>query len=222
MPPKAAAKAPAAKSAPKAAAKPAEKKPEAAKPKASSATSASNGVHVKNWGKDGVDAAKTLFAGCGNVVDVKLRRGKYCLVWFDNSAAVKKAVDSFNGKELKGRQLSVAPAKSAPQADAHQNSTVVFAQPIFREATTRKQIFKLFSGAGKIAKLRTYRNNCAYVYFDSAAAAAKAIKDLNGTQFAGKPLTVKASTRSIEADKAREENRKLRIAVHAWKKTQKA
>ena len=220
MPPKAAAKAPA-KPAAKAAAKPAEKKAEA-KPKATSTTSASNGVHVKNWGKDGVDAAKTLFAGCGNVVDVKLRRGKYCLVWFDNSAAVKKAVDSFNGKELKGRTLGVAAAKSAPQSDKHQNSTVVFAQPIFREASTRKEIFKLFQGAGKILKLRTYRNNSAFVYFESASAAAKSVKDLNGQQFAGKALTVKPSTRSLEADKTREENRKLRIAVHAWKKTQKA
>ena len=217
MPPKTAAKA-AAKPAAKAAAKPAEKKAEV-KPKAASTTSASNGVHVKNWGKDGVDAAKALFAGCGNVVDCKLRRGKYCLVWFDNSAAVKKAIDSFNGKELKGKTLTVGAAKSAPHADKHQNSSVVFAQPIFREATTRKQIFKLFQGAGKIMKLRTYHNNSAFVYFDSSAAAAKAVKDLNNTQFASKTLTVSLSTRSMEKDKKVEEQNKQLIAVHAWKKS---
>ena len=232
MPPKAAAK-PAAKApakaapAPKAAAAkapakaaaPAPKAAAAAAPKAKAPTSNSNGVYVKNWGNGSVADAKAAFAKAGNVVDARIRRGKYALVWFDNSAAVKKAVDSFNNKEVCGSVVTVNAAKSGPKADKHEGSAVVFVQPIFRESTPRSEVFKLFSGYS-IKKLRTYRNNSAFVYFDSAATAQKAIKDKNGAEFKGKKLSVKASTRSMEEEKKRAAHSKLLIDIHHWKQAQ--
>ena len=216
MPPKTAKAAP--KPAAKAAAPPAkpaaEKKAEAKKAPAGS----SNGVYVKNWGGEGVDAVKSIFGNCGKVQQVQLRRNKYCLVFFDSAAAVKKAIDSFNNKEVRGRTLTVSAAKTAPKADKHSNSSVVLVSPIFRESTTRKQIFELFNGCGKIVKMRTYHQNNACVYFESAAAAQKATQK-NGSEFKGKNLSVNLSTRSLEADKKKQETTKLRIAVHDWKKS---
>mmetsp|Transcript_53654 Transcript_53654/g.61589 ORF Transcript_53654/g.61589 Transcript_53654/m.61589 type:complete len:240 (-) Transcript_53654:86-805(-) len=222
---KAAAKAPAPKAAaPVKAAAPAAKTaaPAAAAPKVEKkavAAGSSNGVYVKNWGQGSVADATAAFAAAGKVTRAQIRRGKYALVFFENAASVKKAVDSFNGKEVCGATVNVAPAKTSPKADSHDATSVVFVGPIFRESTTRKQIFDLFAGS-KIVKLRTYRQNYAYLYFDSAAAAQKAIKEKNGTEFKGKTLTVKASTRSLEAEKKRNEHNKTLIEVHNWKKQQ--
>ena len=215
----------AAKAAPKPAAKaaappakPAEKKAEAKK---APAAGNSNGVYVKNWGGESVDAAKTIFGACGKVQQVQLRRNKYCLVFFDSAAAAKMAIDSFNNKDVRGRTLQVLAAKTSPKVDKHANSAVVFVSPIFRESTTRKQIMGLFNGCGKIQKMRTTRQNSAFVYFDSAASAQKAAQK-NGTEFGGKKLAVSISTRSLEADKKTMEITKLRIAVHDWKKSTRA
>ncbi|CUG93364.1 RNA-binding protein, putative [Bodo saltans] len=232
MPPKAAAapaKAPAAKVAAKAApapkaAAPAAKAaaPAAAAPKkAAAATSNSNGVYVKNWGQGSVADATAAFSAAGKVSHVQIRRGKYALVFFENSAAVKKAVDSFNGKEVNGTTVIVTAAKTAPKTDKHDASSVVFVGPIFRENTTRKQLFEFFAGS-KIVKLRRYEHNYAYVYLDSAATAQKVIKEKNGATFHGKVLTVKPSTRSLEQEKARNEHSKQLIEIHAWKQSKAA
>lgn len=232
MPPKAAAapaKAPAAKVAAKAApapkaAAPAAKAaaPAAAAPKkAAAATSNSNGVYVKNWGQGSVADATAAFSAAGKVSHVQIRRGKYALVFFENSAAVKKAVDSFNGKEVNGTTVIVTAAKTAPKTDKHDASSVVFVGPIFRENTTRKQLFEFFAGS-KIVKLRRYEHNYAYVYLDSAATAQKVIKEKNGATFHGKVLTVKPSTRSLEQEKARNEHSKQLIEIHNWKQSKAA
>jgi RNA recognition motif-containing protein len=238
MPPKAAAapaKAPAAKAAAKAApapkaaapapkaAAPAAKAaaPAAAPKKAAAATSNSNGVYVKNWGQGSIADATAAFSAAGKVSHVQIRRGKYALVFFENSAAVKKAVDSFNGKEVNGTTVIVTAAKTAPKTDKHDASSVIFVGPIFRENTTRKQLFEFFAGS-KIVKLRRYEHNYAYVYLDSAATAQKIIKEKNGATFHGKVLTIKPSTRSLEQEKARNELSKQLIEIHAWKQTKAA
>jgi RNA recognition motif-containing protein len=214
MPPKAAPKpaakpaakaaAPAAKPAAKAAAAPAAKPaakqatqaaPAAkAAPKAAVQAGAGNGVYVKGLGPADVDAVKAIFAAAGNVVDVRLRRNKFAIVFFDNAAAVKKAVDTFNNKEVKGHTLSVAAAKAGPKVQ--KSTATVFIAPLFRQNTTRNQIRAIFEGCGKITKLRTYRTNFAYVTFENAAAAQKAIASKNGQTFRNKKLTVKQSTRA--------------------------
>jgi len=215
MPPKAAAPKPAAKAAApaaktaaktaapaaKPAAKPAGKAAPAAKPAAKAAAAApavkaaaGNGVYVRGLGDAGVDAVKAIFAPAGNVADVRLRRNKFAIVFFETTASVKKAIDSFNGKEVKGREVTVVSAKSAPKA-RRTTSATVFVSPLFRQNTTRAQIRGIFEGAGKIIKLRTYRSNYAFVTFDSAASAAKAIQAKNGATFRNKKLLVKASIR---------------------------
>ena len=217
MPPKAAPK-PAAK-ATKAPAKPADK-PAAAKPAAEKkpaakapAAGAGNGVYVKGLGDANVEAVTGIFAAAGDVSGVRLRRNKYALVWFANGASVKKAVDTFNNKELKGKTLSVAAAKSGPKADNKGASKVVFVAPIFRGNTTRDQAKALFAGCGKIAKLRTYRNNSAFVYFSSSAEAQKAVKDKDGQTFKNVKLRVKLSARSAERDAKRVAAGKARGSV---------
>lgn len=185
---KAAAKAPAAKTAAAPAAK-------AAAPKVAAPAGAGNGVYVKGLGDANVEAVKAIFSAAGNVTSVRLRRNKFALVFFETQAGVKKAVDAFNNKEVKGKTLTVSSAKAAQKSDAHVGTATVFVAPLFRQNTTRSQIRGIFAGAGKILKLRTYRGNYAFVTFDSTASAQKAISEKNGTTFRNKKLLVKASVR---------------------------
>ncbi|KPI88955.1 putative RNA binding protein [Leptomonas seymouri] len=232
MPAKAAPKSakPAAKAAPKPAAKPAAPKPaakapspkvaapaKAAAPKA--ASGASNGVYVKNWGTGSVADATGVFSAAGNVTKVQLRRHRYAIVFFDSSAAVKKAIDLFNEKEVLGQTVLVVPAKTSPKPDAHENSACVFVSPIFRQNTTKKQAMELFAGV-KVQRLRMYRQNFVYAYLDSAAAAKKFVEEKNGTEFRGHKLRVKLSARSLEKLQAREASSKVVMAAHRHHKEQ--
>ncbi|KEG11661.1 putative NRBD1 [Trypanosoma grayi] len=226
----AAAKAPAPKNDKKSAAKAAPKpaaaapKPAAAAPKAAAketkprATAGShNGVYVKNWGQGSVADAKAIFSSAGNIVSAQVRRRRYAIIFFENAAAVKKAIDLFNEKEVMGNVVTVVPAKTSPKPDPHENSSVVFISPIFRTSATDKQIRELFEGL-KVLRLRTYRNNYAYVYLDSPAAALKVVKERNGTEFRGKKLRVALSTRSLEKEKSRADRAKLLMDAHNFKK----
>lgn len=234
MPAKAAAKPaakPAAKAAPKPAAKAAAPKPAAkapapkaaaAAPKAAApkaAAGASNGVYVKNWGTGSVADATSVFAAAGNVTKVQLRRHRYAIVFFDNAAAVKKAIDLFNEKEVLGQTVLVFPAKTSPKADAHENSACVFVSPIFRPNTTKKQVMELFSGV-KVLRLRLYRQNFVYAYLDSAAAAKKFVEEKNGSEFRGHKVRVELSARSLEKLQARQEASKVVMAAHRHHKEQ--
>ncbi|RNE98870.1 putative NRBD1, partial [Trypanosoma rangeli] len=160
-----------------------------------------------------------IFSSAGNVVGVRVRRRRYAIVFFENVAAVKKAIDLFNEKEVMGSVVSVVPAKTTPKPDPHENSSVVFVSPIFRASTTKQQIRELFAGL-KVLRLRTYRNNYAYVYLDSPAAAQKVVKEKNGAEFRGKQLRVALSTRSLAKEKARAERAKLLMDAHKFNKKQ--
>ncbi|KAG5496136.1 hypothetical protein JKF63_02437 [Porcisia hertigi] len=209
--PKPAAKAPSPKAAaPKPAAKAA---PKAVAPAARPASGSSNGVYVKNWGTGSVADAKKVFQAAGNVSKVQLRRHRYALVFFDNAAAVKKAIDLFNEKEVLGQTVLVVPAKTSPKADAHENSSCVFISPIFRPSVTKEQVMGLFSGL-KVLRLRMYRQNFVYAYLDSPAAAKKFVEEKNGTEFRGHKLRVALSARSLEKLRSRQEVAKVLIAAH--------
>jgi len=197
-------------------------KPASPAPKAAAAKKGTSafGVYVKHWGQQGSEAVQALFASAGKILEVRLRRGRYALVFFDNAASVKKAIDSFNGKEINGRKLEVAQAKAALRGDNKADSKVVFVAPIFRQSTSDKQIRDIFGKAGKVTKLRTYRTNYAYVYFDTTAAAQKAVKELNKSTLNNKTLTVKLSSRSRETDKKKAAHAKRVIALLNWKKKQ--
>ncbi|WP_411025873.1 hypothetical protein, partial [Salmonella sp. s57402] len=104
-----------------------------------------------------VAEAIEIFKAAGAVQKAQIRRHRYALVFFDNAAAVKKAIDLFNEKEVLGQTVSVVPAKTSPKPDPHANSSCVFVSPIFRASTTKKQILTLFDGV-KVLRLRTYRS----------------------------------------------------------------
>ena len=218
MPAKAANKT-AAKPAAKAAAKPAA--PAKAAPKAAAA--AGNGVYVTGLGDADRATITALFeAKCGKVTGVQLRRNKYAQVFFENSASVKKAQEAFNGKEVRGQLVTVAVAKSGPKPSATAGATTVCVYPIYRASTTRKQIFALFASAGKVARLRTYADNSAFVYFNDAASAQKAIAEKNGTEYQNQTLSVKASVRTLAKDAAAEKTRKQLIAVRKFQAENRA
>ncbi|KAG5470473.1 hypothetical protein LSCM1_01717 [Leishmania martiniquensis] len=209
--PKPGAKAPSPKAvAPKPVAKAA---PKAAAPAARAASGTSNGVYVKNWGTGSVADATAVFAAAGKVSKVQLRRHRYALVFFETPAAVKKAIDLFNEKEVLGQTVLVVPAKTSPKPDAHENSACVFVSPIFRPSTTKEQVMDLFAGV-KVQRLRMYRQNYAYVYLDSPAAAKKFVEEKNGAEFRGHKLRVALSARSLEKLRSRQESAKVLIAAH--------
>uniref|UniRef100_A0A0A9X4J2 RNA-binding protein lark n=1 Tax=Lygus hesperus TaxID=30085 RepID=A0A0A9X4J2_LYGHE len=178
----------------------------------------SMGVYVKHWGNGSAEEAAAVFKAAGNVVKTQIRRHRYALVFFDTPAAVKKAIDLFNGKEVCGATIEVAPAKTTPKPDPHENSSCVFISPIFRTSTTKQQILELFQGM-KVLRLRTYRRNFANVYLDSPAAAEKFVKEKNGMEFRNHTLRVKLSSKSLAKLKARQESAKLLMAAHRHKKT---
>jgi len=191
MAPKVAAK-PAAKPAAKAAAsaaKPAAKAV-AAPVKAAAPAGAANGLYVKGLKNESVADVKALFPG---VTDVRLRRNKFALVWFDTPASAKKAQETFNGKEFNGATLSLVAAKASPKPKSYAASATVFVSPVFRASTTRKAVREQFAGVGKVKKLKMYRKNFAFVTFAAPAEAQKAVKEINGKAFQGKTLIVKAA-----------------------------
>lgn len=221
MPAKAAAPAkkaasPAPKAASPKAAAPAAK---AAAPKVAAAP-AGNGVYVKNWGVENAAAAKAAFEVAGPVTNVQIRRKKYALVFFENSAAAAKAVATFNNKEVCGTTVTVVAAKTTPKVNAHEGTQVVCVRPIFRSNTSRKAVMDLFKECGKVTKLRTYKNNSAFVYFADAAAAAKAVSTVNGKEFHQVKLAVKPSVRSAATDKAKFEHSKFATEVRTWAHSQ--
>lgn len=217
--PKAAAPAPkAAAPAPKAAAPKVAAAPKEAKARA---TGNQNGVYVKNWGTGSVQNATEVFAAAGKVVSVQVRRHRYAIIFFDAPAAVKKAIDLFHEKEVLGSVVTVVPAKTSPRADPHEGSSVVFVAPICRESVKPKEVIQgLFAGY-KVMRLRIYKGQYAYVYLDSPAAALKIIKEKSGSEFHGKNLTIKLSTRSLEKDVQREAHAKLLMEAHVYKKEHK-
>ena len=212
MPAKAA---PAKKAAPKAAAPVAKAAAPAAK-KAAAPVASGNGVYVSKWGQHNAEAAKAAFAACGVISSVQIRRNKYALIFFENAAGAKKAIDTLNNKVVLGNVVTVTAAKTSPKKDA-EGSSVVFVGPYFPESTPRKNLIELFKASGKILKVRTYANHTAFIYFDNAASAAKAVKDVNGKVLSQKTLVVKPSVRTLAKDKSKREHALTMIKVHNWK-----
>ncbi len=175
----------------------------AKKAKAAGGGSANNGVYIKNWGSEGSESLRAFFGSVGKISGTRLRRNRYAIVYYENPASVKKAVDTFNGKNVKGREVEVSPAVSGPKVKSTDGCKTVFVSPIFAGNTSRKQVRDQFQGYGKIVKLSIYRGNYAFVYYSDAAAAAKAAKEKTGAKFLGQALSVKLSKRTKERDEAR-------------------
>eukprot|EP00757_Euglenozoa_sp_SAG-D1_P011013 gene11013-3314_t len=219
----------------------------AAKPAAKAAPAkkatggASNGIYIKNLDFPGIDnaAVKELFTSAGKIDAVKLRRNKYAIVWFNDAAGQKKALD-FNGKTLKGKKITVsASTKAKPAGVIHgvtlynhdyvllliclphyaalnSTATTVFVNNLSKNAK-KTQVSELFKDAGKIVKIKTYKNKtaggCGFIYFESNAAAGKALKQ-TGSVFMSQKLDVKLSVRTQALDAAKEKRRQVHIVTN--------
>jgi len=209
--------APAAKAAPKAAAKPAAKaaqpaaKPAAkaapakAAPAAKKATAANKGsdagVYIKNLNGPDVttEQIKSLFGSCGKITEIRLRRNKYVLVFFDNQNAAKKALE-FNGKQMKGNKISVELAKSKSHRKREEYATTAFIGHL-PGCTSKKHLSELCKPFGTIIRIRNYRaKRHAFVYFQDVAAANKAVQALNGKEYHQTKLSAKLSVRTKGVD----------------------
>lgn len=225
MAPKAAAK-PAAKPAAKAAApakaapaaKPAAKAGKAAaKPAAAPKVQrASDGtaIYIRGLNK-ALRAADVyeFFGTYGKIKEVRVRRGKYTLVWFDNQASAKKALE-VNGKQVKGTKVQVEAGRAAGRANKEETATSVWVGRL-PGGITKKQVLELVAGVGKVHKLRlSERKHQAFVYFEDNAAAKKAVQSVNGKEIRGSKVEVKLSIRSKALD-AKKATRRPKPVVRA-------
>jgi len=204
--------APAAKAAPKAAAKPAAKAAQpAAKPAVKAAPAAKKatpsnkgsdaGVYIKNLNGPDVttEQIKSLFGSCGKITEIRLRRNKYVLVFFDNQNAAKKALE-FNGKQMKGSKISVELAKSKSHRKREEYCTTAFIGHL-PGCTSKKHLTEICKPFGTIIRIRNYRaKRHAFVYFQDVAAANKAVQALNGKEYRQTKLSAKLSVRTKGAD----------------------
>lgn len=216
--PKAAPKAAATK--PKAAPAPAKKVAPAPKAPATRATgTCANGVYVKNWGNGSVEDATRIFSQAGTVQGARIRRHRHALVYFENPASVKKAIDLFNDKVVLGEKVVVQPARSGPKPDPKLTSATVFVSPIFRASLSKAQISGLFQGY-KVLRLRAYRQNYVYAFLDSHASAEKFQKEMNGTMFHDHKLRVELSAKTLK--KIQEHQKHSAVLMEAHRQHKKA
>jgi RNA recognition motif-containing protein len=205
-----AAKAPAGKAAPAKQAKAAEA-PAAAK---SSGTQRA-GVFIKDLDFEGMshETVKELFKHCGKIREVRLRHGKYVLVFFVEQAAAQKAAE-MNGKTLKGNKVTIELLKRAnPTPEKADAATTIYVGNL-PGGTTKKQLSDHFHSAGKIIKVRVYNpRHFGFVYYADNASAKKALelaevlfahgKDVSKVQVRSEnqfKLELKLSIRSRELD----------------------
>lgn len=221
MPPKT--KKPAAKkAAPKAAPKPAAPAKKAAKGGKKKSGGAERpqvtGVYVKNLDFEGMshETVKDCFKHCSNIVEVRLRHGKYALIFFSAKANANKALE-MNNKVVKGNKITVVMAKCARPTKVREGRCTTVWVGGLPGATTEKQLATHFAGCGSITKVRVYREkHFGFVYFADAASASKAVamaetpfshgKDVSKMESVpvqlSRKLEVKYSIRTKERDAA--------------------
>lgn len=174
---KKAAPAPAKQAAAKPAPKKAAAKPAAKKESAKKSGAPKLGVYVKGLNFPGLsnETVAETFAKCGKVTEVRLRHGKYCIVFFADESAIKKARE-LNNKVVKGQKISVEEAKKAkPTRPRAQYCTSVFVGNL-PGGTNEEQLKAHFGSCGKIVRTRIYKaKHHGFVYFDTNAAAKKAV-----------------------------------------------
>uniref|UniRef100_A0A7S1I8B6 RRM domain-containing protein n=1 Tax=Eutreptiella gymnastica TaxID=73025 RepID=A0A7S1I8B6_9EUGL len=240
MAPKKASKPAAKKAAPKAAPKPAapaKKAKKAEKKKGGGAERPQvTGVYVTGLDFEGMshETVKEQFKHCQNITEVRLRHGKYALIFFGTKANANKALE-MNKKLVKGNKISVVLAKRARPTKVREGKcTTVFVGGL-PGATTKKQLATHFADCGSITKVRVYSKHYGFVYFDSAAAATKAVamgdvpfshgKDTSRMEEVphqlSRTLEVKYSIRTKASDAVRNEkryNRRPPSAIEAAEK----
>jgi len=126
------------------------------------------------------DSIKEVFKPCGAVTEVRLRHGKFVLVFFRQRASAAKAIE-MDGKTVKGSKITVCKARKAkPTRQREHYCTTIYAGGL-PGCTTEGQLFKHFKSAGKILKIRLHQPyHQAFIYFQDNKAAKKAfaLKDV--------------------------------------------
>jgi len=224
------------KPAPKAAAKKSAPKPVAKKASATKKAGApKNGAYIKGLSFPGQsnETVSEAFAKCGKVTEVRLRHGKYTMVFFENDAGLKKARE-LNGKVVKGQKISVEECKKAKPTQPRANYCTIVWIGGLPGGTTRVQLVKHFEGCGKVVKARVYSTHQGFVYFENNAAAKKAValetpfahgKDVSAMEVVPaqlqKKLDVKFSIRNKKFDAkqlTKRYNRRTPSAIEAAEK----
>jgi hypothetical protein len=119
------------------------------------------------------DAIRALFGATIN--EIRLRHGKYALLFFQTAAGAKKALD-LNGKSIQGAKVTTEAAKSKTTRDKSEYATTVFVGHL-PGAVTKEAVKKHFERFGTVTKVRVYDSrHQGFVYFNSNDAAKKALK----------------------------------------------
>eukprot|EP00995_Heteronema_vittatum_P008003 NODE_315_length_1490_cov_1269.042332_g228_i0.p1 GENE.NODE_315_length_1490_cov_1269.042332_g228_i0~~NODE_315_length_1490_cov_1269.042332_g228_i0.p1 ORF type:complete len:433 (+),score=240.10 NODE_315_length_1490_cov_1269.042332_g228_i0:86-1384(+) len=135
------------------------------------------GIYVKGLDFPGMshETVREVFKQYQKITEVRLRHGKYVLVFFDNAAAAAKAVE-MNDKTVRGNKITVQLAKRvAPTRPREEYCKTIWVSPL-PGGTTAKQLKKHFHEAGKIIRIRVYKEKqMGFVYFEDNATMLKAL-----------------------------------------------
>lgn len=167
------------------------------------------------------ETVKEVFKNCGGIIGVRLRHGKYTLLFFKSQVNAKKALE-YNNKTVKGNKIQVMKANRARLPKKREGwCRTIWCGPL-PGGTTKKQLRKHFQAAGKIKKVRYYPSKKhGFVYFKKAEDALKAVamskipfshgKDVSKMEKIPHQLQfkiqVKLSMRTLTGDKLRNEMR---------------
>jgi len=135
------------------------------------------GVYVKGLDAYGLnhDTIRSAFGNAGPISEIRLRGGKYAILFFQTQAGQKKALD-LNGKNVLGKKITVEAAKAKPTRDRAEYATTVFVGHL-PGAVTKDRVKQHFARFGNVIKVRVYdQKHVGFVYFDSNESAKKALK----------------------------------------------
>ena len=159
-------------------------------------------------------ALHDTFSVFGNILSCKIatdetgKSRKFGFVHFEEEEAAKEAIDAINGMLLNGLEVYVAPhvSKKDRQSkldEVKSNFTNVYVKNIDPE-TKQDEFEKLFSQYGAITSAVLETDNegklrgFGFVNFEDHNAAAKAVEELNDTDFNGQKLYVGRAQKKYE------------------------
>lgn len=172
-------------------------------------------IFIKNLNED-IDnkALYDTFSVFGNILSSKIatdENGKskgFGFVHFEEEEAAKEAVDALNGMLLNGQEIYVAPHLTRKERDSQleetkANFTNIYVKNINLE-TTDEEFNELFSKFGPTTSIALEKNEdgklkgFGFVNFEDHEDAAKAVEELNGTQFKDQELYVGRAQKKFE------------------------
>ncbi|CAL4067614.1 unnamed protein product [Meganyctiphanes norvegica] len=135
---------------------------------------------------------RELFEDHGTVVEADVVDGKnFGFVHMEKEEDRKAAIDSLNGHNLHGRDISVEASKSR----GGNKRTKIFIGNLHKD-TTAGEIRELFEAHGKVNEADVL-GNYSFVHMDSENDARRAIEALDGTELHGLRLRVQESTSRV-------------------------